>query len=165
MRTRHGVWGLLVAGSMVACLEHPTASWADITTSLTPPPAYARWWQELEECTGLTGDFSTVAWEVVAGDVIPRKEQDVAGVYWRNRRLIQLAESWVTHSGIVKHEMLHALSPVQGHGHWAYMISNPCGVTPYEYNAWAPELDHDLDRGIDAAGRSSVGLGAATTGE
>jgi hypothetical protein len=142
-------WRWVVASvmSLAACGEHPTAAWADKTSNLVPPPAYARWWQELEACTGMSGDFTSVQWEIVASDLIPRKEREVGGVYFRDRRLIQLAAPYVTHSGLVKHEMLHALSPVGGHGHWAYAVHNPCGVTPHEYLAWEPVLDSEIERG------------------
>ena len=76
-----------------------------------PPPIYRTWWAQVEECSGKTGSFGRVRWFVIPGtDSFVANGQQVNGLWIEHYRYIVLAESRVSDSLVVRHEMLHDLS-------------------------------------------------------
>ena len=76
-----------------------------------PPPVYAQWWADVEACAGRQAPAGRVRWFVV-----PRVESFVAdgrrdnGLWIDHYRYIVLAESGLSDSLLVRHEMLHDLT-------------------------------------------------------
>jgi hypothetical protein len=109
----------LVGVAAVAC-ESPTSparGWP-----LTPPPVFSEWWQNVEQCSGVTGDVGRINWYVVPcqeGETGFRCEVTPDGLcagQWRAPHLIELAgpnrifpHGYVDDEWTVKHEMLHDL--------------------------------------------------------
>lgn len=86
----------------------------------SPPPAYEVWFEELETCTGETGDFSRFRFfEVRApleGSLFPCDSRSGTCIgEWKLPYDILLAPQLLDFEGLVKHEMLHALLQVRGH--------------------------------------------------
>jgi hypothetical protein len=79
-----------------------------IGEAMDPLPMYGEWWQQVEDCSGVTGRFEAVRWRVVEGEFMTWNGQKVAGV-WDGQRTIYLASVFVDAPEVVRHEMLHAL--------------------------------------------------------
>lgn len=83
----------------------------------TAPPVYATWWAMTEACAGVTGSLAAVQWYVVPdAATIQTAEHGEVGAYWSaagNR--IVLAGQLARDGGLVRHEMLHALTRRGGH--------------------------------------------------
>lgn len=81
----------------------------------SPPAVYARWWSEVEQCSGASGDLSGVSWyEAPINDIHP--DGRPAGGYWNSYdNRIVIASEYRLRGILVRHEMLHAL--VRGSGH------------------------------------------------
>jgi hypothetical protein len=108
----------LCGAAAIGC-EVPTAPEG---AALAPPAVFAEWWQEVEQCSGVTGDLSRISWYVVpcedgeAGfkcDVTPN---GLCAGEWRSPHVIELAgpnrifrQGYLDDEWTVKHEMLHDL--------------------------------------------------------
>jgi len=105
----------VVAAALFAVLGcgEATAPLPQGATQFTPPSQYAFWWSMTEQCSGLTGDMSTIRWYVVpkAGAL----GKDVDGLYYTTSRRIILLSDSVSSGQVVRHEMLHALGAEPGH--------------------------------------------------
>jgi hypothetical protein len=73
------------------------------------------WWQQVEACSGLSGDLAKVSWWVEPGVNTVTGRGGAAGLYYEERHSIVLAGNWVDDGRVVRHEMLHALSPTTEH--------------------------------------------------
>jgi hypothetical protein len=81
-----------------------------------PPSAYAQWWAITEACSGIVRPLEAVEfYRVPHASVHTPDDGDVAGYWSSASNRIVLAEPYVDHGRIVRHEMLHAL--VRGGGH------------------------------------------------
>jgi hypothetical protein len=91
-----------------------------------PPPVYARWWAQVEACSGLRGDLAAYTWYAVPG-AVPHRSGPVAGYAdpW-NRRAV-LADRYREDGAGVRHEMLHLLLGV------AYADVEPARQHPPAY--------------------------------
>ena len=91
---------------------------------------YRVWWAELEECSGLRGDFDAVSFYIR-----PRTEEfTVDGAnywgYWTpGSNSITLAERWAMTEKLVKHEEMHAL--LQDVAHPVAYFDGACGNLTY----------------------------------
>jgi hypothetical protein len=78
--------------------------------SLAAPPAYRRWWADVERCSGLVAAFERVEWFVVPGaQWFNYRGGRYDGLWWSHYHWIALAEARVNDSLVVRHEMLHDL--------------------------------------------------------
>ncbi len=74
-------------------------------TPFTPPASYARLWDEVQACSGRTGEMDRVTWHRVAGFAgRPRRLAQ-----WEPGRTITIRDDIVVALPIVAHEMLHDL--------------------------------------------------------
>jgi hypothetical protein len=74
---------------------------------VTPPVVYARWYADLERCTGRRGTFDELRWFVVPRwTLVPGRH--VFGRALPNHRIV-LAAGMESQEWLVKHEMLHDL--------------------------------------------------------
>jgi hypothetical protein len=109
----------LLGMGALAC-EAPTKPGG--AAALRPPAIFSEWWQEVEQCSGTTGDIERVSWYVVpcldgeSGfrcDVTP---DGLCAGEWRAPHIIALAGpnrffpvGYIDDAWTVKHEMLHDL--------------------------------------------------------
>lgn len=109
-------WICLFAVGIVAC-ESPTAPLPVGAEPFEAPAVYARWWEITKECSGLSGDLSSIRWYVVPGvmDIAYKDGSRVAGWYDSRSHRIVVAGEQQLFGDVIRHEMLHALLRVRGH--------------------------------------------------
>lgn len=75
------------------------------------PFFYQRWWHNVEQCSGLTGDLATIQWYVAPRGLlmIPNVVGLFAGIYIPVERKVLFGLFEPGDSTVVHHEMLHAL--------------------------------------------------------
>ncbi len=97
-----------------------------------PPPVFRDWWVELEDCTGMEGDFDAMGWYFA--DRIYKWGEAVLAIYFetppeviiqRNRPPEQLED-------IVKHEALHHFLAAPGRDQHIFGVFTHC--LPLEYD-------------------------------
>ena len=99
----------------IACHE-VTAALPSSSKAFAPPPVYQLWWQMTEACSGHTGLVTDVHWFVVPdADSISDGSEEVAGYWSSGENRIVLIGAAQFNGAIVRHEMLHALTRVDGH--------------------------------------------------
>ena len=92
----------------------------------TPPAVYVRWWQMTEQCSGVSGKLDAIQWFRTPGSELIHNGESVTA-YWSKRdNLIVIAEDYVRHGLVVRHEMLHALLGSVRHPRAAFL--NSCGA-------------------------------------
>lgn len=97
------------------------------TRRISAPPVYRVWWSITEACSGRRGTLASVEWYVVPGvSQFERNGVPVSG-YWSSRNRIVLAERAMLDGGLVRHEMLHALTGAGGHSRDTFL--ERCGGT------------------------------------
>lgn len=82
------------------------------------PVTYEAWWEATEACAGLGGSFGRVEWFVVPGvSSFPTEVGEKVGLWVKSgeRRQIIIAEGYLEHEMVVRHEMLHDLLSREGH--------------------------------------------------
>ena len=109
---------LAVAVALLAACLDPAAPPAD-AYALIPPPEYRAAWQQVEDCSGLRGDFSRVRWFAVPGHRFLCSVGWCDGL-WTPPHNIYISEEQALNSDnndyfIARHEMLHDLLQVPGH--------------------------------------------------
>lgn len=111
---------ILLGACKEAITEAPPLAGA---VKFAPPARYQMWWSMAEACSGRTADFEAVRWYSVPGPTIGNT--DVSGLYDRSTNSIIVVESGRQSGALIRHEMLHALSPEPGHPRSAFV--DACG--------------------------------------
>ncbi|MDX1566322.1 MAG: hypothetical protein R3223_00885 [Longimicrobiales bacterium] len=105
---RHGT--LLIAFVLACGLPLGPAPWRPPEAALVQPhPDYTIWWDEVETCVGVSGDFDRIRWFTVEGEAFNTPDHGWAGGRWVPPHDIYLAETHYTSEDVVKHEMVHEL--------------------------------------------------------
>ena len=107
-----------VASACVHITDPPLPGGARI---LAVPELYARWWAMAESCAGVIGSLEAVTWyEVPNASSVPLNGRQV-GAYWsRGSNRIVVAGNSALEGGLLRHEMLHALT-LAGHSRELYL--------------------------------------------
>jgi len=117
MRGSVRVPSLILTLSIVSCLD-PFAP-PPGTYAFDPPSAYRVAWQQVENCSGLRGDFARVHWFAIPGAFFPCAEGNCQGI-WAPPHRIYLSDFARSDSAgnyfTVRHEILHDLLDGKG-GH------------------------------------------------
>lgn len=79
------------------------------------PGEYRGWWREVEQCSGLKGDFDRVTWLVVPNVTTLMDGVPLAGRTYLNQHTTVMAGSYLLRGMAVRHEMLHHLHGVRSH--------------------------------------------------
>jgi hypothetical protein len=124
---------LALAALALACAERlePAPLPAD-AVPFGAPPVYARWWADVEACSGRQAPLARVRWFVVPRvDAFIADGQRDSGLWIGRYRYIVLAESGLSDGLLVRHEMLHDL--LDRAGHPAEYFTERCRgvVSPY----------------------------------
>ena len=90
------------------------------------PAVYREWWAKTEACSGLSGDFERVEWQVVVGETFDCKSGQCVG-HWQPSHHIYIAEPYLENEMVVRHEMLHDL--LNGGGHPNPPFGEGCPLT------------------------------------
>ena len=123
----------LLAALLVGC-HHPLEPWEEVDLSkavkIEPSAQYVTWWNELEACSGLSGDVHAVAFYVIPGDSTIHVGSESYWGYWiKDGNEIVLAGTWADSEKLVKHEEMHAL--LQSALHPPAYFNGPCGDLTY----------------------------------
>jgi hypothetical protein len=123
----------LVTALVVGC-HHPLEPWEEIDLSnalkVEPSAQYIVWWNQLEACSGLSGDVHAVAFYVVPNDSTIQVGSESYWGYWiKNGNKVVLAGAWADNEKLVKHEEMHAL--LQSALHPPAYFNGPCGDLTY----------------------------------
>jgi hypothetical protein len=118
---------------LVGC-HHPLAPWEEIdlskATKVEPSAQYVAWWNELEACSGLSGDVHAAAFYVFPNDSTIQVGSESYWGYWiKNGNRIVLAGARADSEKLVKHEEMHAL--LQSALHPPAYFNGPCGDLTY----------------------------------
>jgi len=114
-RARSAAAALAFAGWLCACGQDAVGPPAGIVP-FTPPVRFRLYWALTEACSGHTGDYDAVRWYIVPGvDSFDLEGQAVGAAWYGDGNKIVFADGQQIFSGLVRHEMLHALIRVPGH--------------------------------------------------
>ena len=112
---RSAAAALAFAGWLCACGQDVVGPPAGIVP-FTPPVRFRLYWALTEACSGHTGDYDAVRWYIVPGvDSFDLEGQVVGAAWYGAGNKIVFADGQQIFSGLVRHEMLHALIRVPGH--------------------------------------------------
>lgn len=80
------------------------------TYQYAPPQMYSRWWDEVQACSGLSGNLEGWSWIAVPGDgFLVKGNGPFPGYAAVEDNNILVLVKYVWNDQLVKHEMLHAL--------------------------------------------------------
>ena len=109
---------LLLAGA-VACGGTSADAPADPAAPVpfVPPAWYAGAYASLQQCSGLSGDFSRISWYVVQGTRVPDPDPGgyAAAVTFPAEHRIVIASFYASDTVVVRHEMMHDLAQTTTH--------------------------------------------------
>lgn len=106
---------LSLAGWLCACGRDAIGPPSD-AIRFTPPVKFRLYWALTEACSGHTGDFDAVRWYVLpSADSFQLEGQTVGAAWYGDGNRIVFGAGQQDFSGLVRHEMLHALLRVGGH--------------------------------------------------
>lgn len=95
-------------------------------TRYQPPAIYQIWWDEVERCSGERGSMAALEfYRVEANGVWYVDGRGANGQYQRGLNSILIIADGVLDGGLVRHEMLHALT--RGNGHTYAQFVRKCG--------------------------------------
>jgi hypothetical protein len=123
----------LLAALLIGC-HHPLQPWEEIDLSkavkVEPSAQYIAWWNDLEACSGLSGDVHAVAFYVVPNDSTIQVGSESYWGYWieKGDRIV-LAGTRANSEKLVKHEEMHAL--LRSALHPPAYFNGPCGDLTY----------------------------------
>jgi hypothetical protein len=121
-------YGVVFAWLLAAC-QSPAALNQPIQNkygafAFDPPAIYREWWQQVESCSGKSGDFETVRWfERTFSDFLPGTTAGAVSDY--ATQVIVVAGNRKLEANIIRHEALHLLLKTPGHPA-EYFASGPC---------------------------------------
>lgn len=103
---------ILLIGVFPAC-ETPTEphdnSDLERAVSYEPFSIYRVWWNEVEECMGVEGDFDKIKFFKVPGETFSVEGKDNVLGYWKPPHSIYVAGYSTLNEIVIKHEMGHEL--------------------------------------------------------
>jgi hypothetical protein len=92
----------------------------------TAPAQYRAWWALTEACSGLHGDFNSIAWYVTPNtETFSLEGMPVQGAWYPDPSRIVLGDMEIGDGSLVRHEMLHAL--LKGGKHPRQQFLGNCG--------------------------------------
>jgi len=98
----------------VAACESPTGVLVTLPNGARlhdAPAIYQRWWAMMASCANSSASLKDVRWYFTEGDVVPNPAGErVSGYYEPGSHRVVLAGNGAYVGGVVRHEMLHAIS-------------------------------------------------------
>lgn len=92
---------------------------------MTPPTAYALWWQLAEACSGVTGDLAAVRWfELPGASQFTVRDTAYQSYWWAVGNRIVVVANKKLDGQLIRHEMLHSLT---GPHHLTQYFRDKCG--------------------------------------
>lgn len=115
MRLRRSLpltWPVVLLATLGACGGLSTEPGSGAV--LIQRPEYAAWWAEVEACSGLRADFTTIRFYEYPGD-IPGKPSAAGAARYRSRQIV-FARGSGRSKNTMQHEALHMLTLLHGVG-------------------------------------------------
>jgi hypothetical protein len=112
------LWLLALSGAAACEMLAPPEPLPAAAEPAFPSSQYARWWAETENCSGLRGDMTAIAWYVVPdASSFSTEIGEKVGLWSRSTEgaRVVLAGKFARNELVVRHEMLHALLGQTGH--------------------------------------------------
>jgi hypothetical protein len=112
----------VLAVGLAGCDRNPVDPLPSGAVEVNPPPVYSTWWNQMQQCSGRSGDFSSVRWFLVpsVGSL-----QGHPAAYYLGTNSIVLAEDYKEVAEVVRHEELHAI--LQDASHPSEFFVDKCG--------------------------------------
>lgn len=113
-----------------ACVVPSEPAFPSDAVQFQAPSVYKLWWNLVERCSGVSGDFSAVRFYEQPGETIAKTGSDSANGYWFSDGNRILVGQYRMYEGpLLRHEMLHALlHRAEGNnGHPAEYFVDKCG--------------------------------------
>jgi hypothetical protein len=130
--------GLLVAVIILAAMITGCAAFMpEDATPFPPPESYRRVWIEAMACTGKIKPMDDITFYMVPGENFETPRIDKAAGMSEHSRIF-IAEKYLGHPMVVKHEMIHALI---GSGHPDVPFKMPCRATWDTWDVTEPRLE------------------------
>jgi hypothetical protein len=93
---------------------------------IQPPAEFVDWWARTEQCSGRVKPMARVEFYSVPGHSFDCPSGKCVG-HWEDNHRIYIAEDWLGHEMVVRHEMLHELIGHTGHPNPPFAA--PCHLT------------------------------------
>lgn len=124
--------GIVMVAGLLSC-GLPTQPLPEEAIPYAPnPDQVANWWRQVEECSGLRGDLRRIRFYIVPDRATFLWEgREVIGLWMERGSRIVLAAEFAFRERNVRHEMLHALTRINGHPR-EYFVTR-CGAI-VDYN-------------------------------
>ena len=103
---------------VISNCSSPTEPLPNGAVPLDPvPTSYRSWWQEVEACSGRTGNFDAISWYYVpnVGTFEVGSDPNVDGYWQPYHHSITLGGFHVYDAALVRHEALHAILHTTDH--------------------------------------------------
>ena len=94
---------------LIACSDPVSPLKPHGAVRFTPPTDYTRYWQQMQDCSHLSGDMSRIAWFDVPGASFNCPTYGSCDGLWVRPHTIYIADQRRNDSLVVEHEMLHDL--------------------------------------------------------
>lgn len=114
---------------LAACVLGPDRDGGLEAERFTPFPVYQVWWEQVQKCTGIQGEFARLRFFEVVAPVSPSggaSPCDATGTlcpaFWQEPHDIYLAPAFIRTEPIVKHEMIHDLRQTTDHDHLVFEV-------------------------------------------
>ena len=90
-----------------------------------PPPAYSRWWDMTQACSGIRKDLGELQWYRSAAPTIRLNGKEVTAYWSLGSKRIVVVDAYRLNGSVIRHEMLHSLIRQEGHPREYFM--EKCG--------------------------------------
>jgi hypothetical protein len=121
----------LLALSLSGCAFEPEGG-----VPFDPPPSYREMWARAEACSGRTRAIELVRFYRLPGHDFETPDGDAAG--YGGSGEVWLAQDFLDHPMVVRHEMIHALGVG---GHPSHPFVDPCRATWSSWDRAEPRLE------------------------
>lgn len=113
---RRSLLGMLMVAGLLSC-ELPTQPLPEGAIPYAPnPEQVGNWWRQVEECSGLRGDLTRIRFYIVPeATTFEWEGREVIGLWMERGSRIVLAAEYAFRERNVRHEMLHAITRINGH--------------------------------------------------
>ena len=108
-----------------ACSGVTGPPFPDDAVPMNPAAPFRRWWALTEQCSGLSGDFTSVRWFTVRRPTIDVRDDQYDAYWYQKGNRIVVAERYALNGEVIRHEMLHAL--LRSGSHPSVQFTDHCG--------------------------------------
>lgn len=97
----------------------------DSAARFDPPPAYSRWWEMTQACSGIRKNLGELQWYRSPDRTIRLNGKEVTAYWSLGSKRIVVVDAYRLNGSVIRHEMLHSLLRQEGHPREYFM--EKCG--------------------------------------